>query len=256
MNSETAIHQIADRLRDSSSVLFITGAGLSADSGLPTYRGVGGMYEVDNTEDGLPIEELLSGEMMRNRPELTWKYLAQIAQACQGATFNRGHEVIAAFDTKIERTWVLTQNVDGFHRAAGSSNVIDIHGDMHELWCTGCSWRTWLEDFDKLDVPPRCPKCDRIARPYVVLFNELLPFDKVDRLQEELKTGFEVIVAVGTSALFPYIAGPVFEASGTETLTVEINPGTTELSSIVDVRLEMPAAKALDAIWNRYQAAS
>jgi len=110
------------------------------------------MYEVDNTEDGLLIEELLSGEMMRTRPELTWKYLAQIAQACQGAIFNRGHEVIAAFDAKIERTWVLTQNVDGFHRAAGSSNVIDIHGDMHELWCTGCSWRTWLEDFDKLDV--------------------------------------------------------------------------------------------------------
>lgn len=89
-----------------------------------------------------------------------------------------------------------------------------------------------------------------------MLFNELLPFDKLDRLQEELKAGFEIIVAVGTSALFPYIAGPVFEASGTDTLTVEINPSTTELSSIVDVRLEMPAAKALDAIWTRYQAVS
>ena len=250
----TELDRVADKLRESESVLFITGAGLSADSGLPTYRGVGGMYEVDSAEDGLPIEELLSGEMLRRRPELTWKYLAQIGTACQDATFNRGHEVIAAFESVISRTCVLTQNVDGLHRAAGSSNVIDIHGDMHDLWCTGCTWRTRVETFSEItSLPPRCPKCERVVRPYVVLFNEMLPFDKVDRLQAELEQGFDVIFAVGTSALFPYIAGPVFDAAQTETLTVEINPDTTDLSGVVDVRIPMPAAEALDTIWNRFQ---
>ena len=188
---ENEIGQVAARLRNSDSVLFVTGAGLSADSGLPTYRGVGGMYEVDNTEDGLPIEELLSGEMIRSRPELTWKYLARIANACQGASLNRGHEVIAQFEQSISRTWVLTQNVDGFHRAAGSQNLIDIHGDMHELWCTVCPWQDWVTDIDAVSMPPRCPECDRIVRPRVVLFGELLPFDKVDTLSAELEQGFD-----------------------------------------------------------------
>lgn len=254
MSTDGDIQRVAERLRDCESVLFITGAGLSADSGLPTYRGVGGMYEVDDTEEGLPIEELLSGEMLRSRPDLTWKYLAQIGNACQGATYNRGHEVIAAFETAIKRTWVLTQNVDGFHKAAGSSNVIDIHGDMHDLWCTGCTWRTRIEEFSEITtLPPRCPKCERVVRPYVVLFNEMLPFDKVDRLEAELRRGFDVMIAVGTSALFPYIAGPVFEAAQTDTLTVEINPGETELSDVVDIRVPMRAAEALDALWTVFK---
>ena len=250
--SSSQITQIAHKLQESESVLFITGAGLSADSGLPTYRGVGGMYDVDSTEDGLPIEELLSGDMLRQRPDLTWKYLAEIAKACQGANFNRGHEVISAFEQKLPRSWVLTQNVDGFHRAAGSENVIDIHGDMHDLWCTGCTWRECRDDFDDLTIPPTCPKCDRIVRPRVVLFGEMLPFDKIDRLNDELSKGFDVIIAIGTTALFPYIADPVFNAAQTNTLTVEINPGSTELSDVVDIQLKLRAAEALDQIWTAY----
>ena len=250
--SSTAINEIVQRLRNSESVLFITGAGLSADSGLPTYRGVGGMYDVDSTEDGLPIEELLSGEMLRQRPDLTWKYLAQITEACQGASFNRGHEVIAEFEQKLPRTWVLTQNVDGFHRSAGSANVIDIHGDMHDLWCTGCTWREWREDFSDLEIPPSCPKCDRVVRPQVVLFGEMLPFDKIDRLNEELGKGFDVIIAVGTTALFPYIADPIYNTAQSDTLTVEINPGTTDLSDVVDIPLKMRADEALDEILSQF----
>ncbi len=245
------ISRIGSRLRVSESVLFITGAGLSADSGLPTYRGVGGLYDVDETEEGLPIEELLSGKMLQAEPEVTWKYLAQIAQACQGASFNQGHQLIAQFEYALPRTWVLTQNVDGFHRAAGSGNVIDLHGDMHELFCSECGWREWLDDFDGIDVPPECPDCGRVVRPNVVLFGEMLPFDKVERLHAELSEGFDVIFVVGTSALFPYISEPIYAATDSETLTVEINPAVTELSDVVDIALPMKAADALQAIWDQ-----
>src|SRR3954470_18377242 len=92
------IDRIVDHLARARSILFVTGAGLSADSGLPTYRGVGGLYDRGTTEEGFAIEEMLSGEMFRNRPEWTWKYLRQVEEACRGAQFNRGHTVVAEME--------------------------------------------------------------------------------------------------------------------------------------------------------------
>src|SRR5436309_4386394 len=98
-----AIDRVVHLLEQSRSLLFITGAGLSADSGLPTYRGVGGLYDRGTTEEGFAIEEMLSGEMFRNRPEWTWKYLRQVEEACRGAQFNRGHTVVAEMERHFPR---------------------------------------------------------------------------------------------------------------------------------------------------------
>ena len=249
-----AIDRIVEYLGSSRSLLFITGAGISADSGLPTYRGIGGLYNVNTTEEGMPIEEALSGETMRSRPELTWKYLAQIGRAAFAARFNRGHEVIAEIEASFERVWTLTQNVDGFHRQAGSKNVIDIHGDMHDLYCTACRFREIVDEFDEASLPPRCPECGTILRPDVVLFGETLPPEKVERLYHEVARGFDVVFSIGTTSVFPYIAQPVWIAAQSGQPTVEINPGPSEVSDLVDVKLAMGAARALDAIWRRYQA--
>ncbi len=165
------VSQVFARAR---SVLFITGAGISADSGLPTYRGIAGLYEEAITEEGFAIEEALSGDMLRERPEVCWKYIHQIERACRGATWNRAHEVIAMMEGRYERTWVLTQNVDAFHRRAGSKNVIEIHGDVHRLRCTRCKFRDHVEDYAGLSIPPRCPDCGAIVPPKVVLFGEML----------------------------------------------------------------------------------
>src|SRR5262249_51116512 len=140
----------------------------SAESGLPTYRGVGGLYNRDESEEGFAIEELLSGELFRERPELTWKYLRQIEQACRGATFNRGHAVIAEMERHFPRVWTLTQNVDGLHRAAGSKNLIAIHGELHQVRCTRCPWRETVGDFARLPDLPRCGDCSAVLRPNVV----------------------------------------------------------------------------------------
>jgi NAD-dependent deacetylase len=248
-----AIDRIVEYLAASRSLLFITGAGISADSGLPTYRGIGGLYNVNTTEEGMPIEEALSGETMRTRPELTWKYLAQIGRAAFAARFNRGHEVIAEMEARFERVWTLTQNVDGFHRQAGSQNVIDIHGDMHDLYCTACGLRQTVDRFDEASLPPRCPECETILRPDVVLFGEMLPAEKVERLYQEVTRGFDVVFSIGTTSVFPYIAQPVLIAAQSGKPTVEINPGPSEVSDLVEVTLRMGAARALDAIWGRYQ---
>jgi NAD-dependent deacetylase len=141
------VEQVVELLRGSRSILFITGAGLSADSGLPTYRGIGGLYEGRDAEDNIPIEALLSREAIEARPDLTWKYLLQIERACRTAKPNRGHEVIAEMESEFERVWVLTQNVDGFHRRAGSRNVIDIHGDLHRVRCMRCPYYQPVTDY-------------------------------------------------------------------------------------------------------------
>lgn len=252
-DNEEAITQIVTLLRQSHSILFITGAGISADSGLPTYRGIGGLYNVKHTDEGLPIEQALAGETILVRPDLTWKYLAQIERACRGARCNRAHEVIAAMEAHFDRVWTLTQNVDGFHHQAGAHNIVDIHGDLHHLRCMDCSFWQAVDDYSGLSLPPHCPKCNGILRPDVVLFGEMLPKEKLHVLYRELYEGFDIVFSVGTSSLFPYIAEPVRMAARRGIPTIEINPDTTAVSHLIDVRLSMRAAAALDAIWEQYQ---
>jgi NAD-dependent deacetylase len=246
------IEQVVKLLKNCKSILFITGAGISADSGLPTYRGIGGLYNDKLTEDGIPVEMALAGETLERRPEITWKYLSQIEKNCRSARFNRGHEVIAEMEKHFERVWVLTQNIDGFHDAAGSRNIIDIHGDMHKLVCTKCGWRSTIKDFSEIDIPPLCPKCKKIARPEVVFFGEMLPYDKLQVLSRELRRGFDIYFSVGTTSVFPYIQQPFFYAKSCGRPTVEINPTDTEISHIVDIKISLRAKEALEAIWSRY----
>jgi NAD-dependent deacetylase len=235
-------------LAPARSILFVTGAGISADSGLPTYRGVGGLYEDDVTEEGLPVEVLLSGETFARHPGRTWKYLGAIERACRGARPNRAHEVIALLGRERERVVVLTQNVDGLHRAAGSGDVIEIHGNLHDLACTRCDWGETVDDYARLPIPPACPRCSGAVRPAVVLFGEMLPRPAVARLEEELRRGFDAVVSIGTTSVFPYVAAPVRMARAWGAGTVEVNPGESEVSGLVDVRLRCGAAAAMDAL--------
>jgi NAD-dependent deacetylase len=249
MHDHSKIKEIASLLKKSKNILFITGSGISADSGLPTYRGIGGLYESDDTEDGMSIEDALSGEMLRTRPEITWKYLSQIEKRCREASYNKAHKVLAEMEGHFERVWVLTQNIDGFHQAAGSKNVIDVHGDMHDIVCTSCDWTKRVADYNGLKIPPLCPNCGTIARPGVVFFGEMLQPDKVRIMDRELSQIFDVYFSIGTTSVFPYIRGPMVMAEHLGKPTIEINPGRTDISDIADIKLPMRASEALEAIW-------
>lgn len=249
---DTTINTIVRLLNQSRSLLFITGAGISAESGIPTYRGIGGLYDVDTTEEGHPIEEVLSSTMLAENPALTWKYLLQIGQAAAGATFNRAHEVIAEIEQHFPRVWVLTQNVDGFHRAAGSKNVIEAHGNMHSLSCTRCNFQMDSSNLTEANLPPSCPECGNLVRPNVVLFGELICGESVSIMQTEIGRGFDLVFSVGTSSVFPYIRAPLELARMQGNPTVEINPSETLASPDVDYHLPMKAAPALAEIWKRY----
>jgi len=246
--SAAAIEQLADMVRRAERALFITGAGISADSGLPTYRGVGGLYDDAATDEGVPIEVALSGPMFRAQPAVTWKYIHQIETACRGAGPNPAHDVIAALQTTMPGLWVLTQNVDGFHHRAGSPRVIPIHGDVHALSCTACGWQQRVPDYATLGPLPRCPQCEAVVRPDVVLFGEMLPSAHVDALHQQSSLGFDLVVSIGTTSAFPYIAAPVLNAAAQGADTVEINPGRTEVSDFVRLKIAARARPTFEAL--------
>lgn len=246
------IKQVASVMRDKQRVLFITGAGISADSGLPTYRGIGGLYEDNLTVEGMTIEEALSGATLQRKPEITWKYLAQIERSCRGATYNDAHRIIAEMESYFEEIWILTQNVDGFHSDAGSTNIIDIHGDLHYLACMRCPYKTQVTDYSELKIPPYCPDCGALIRPEVVLFGEMLPEDRIFELTAELEQGFDMVFSVGTSSVFPYITQPVILAKQRHIPTVEINPADSSVSRLVDYRVRAGAAESLTLLWHYF----
>ena len=240
------IAAVANALRQARRVAVLTGAGMSADSGLPTYRGIGGLYNDIEIEQNMPIEEILHAYTLARNPALTWKYIAQIERACRAAGPNAGHRVLAAWDRRFE-LWVFTQNVDGFHRAAGSRNVVELHGNLSTRYCCACREAATV-DVDLDQLPPRCMACDGLVRPDVVLFGEMLPPAAVAAYEREIARGFDVMFAIGTTAGFPYIQQPMLEARARGSVTVEINPERTPLSHAVHHRLESTAARSLEAL--------
>jgi NAD-dependent deacetylase len=251
MNESHTFDAVARLIADAARILVITGAGISADSGLPTYRGIGGLYHERLTDDGLTIEEALSGEMMQTHPEIAWKYIAEIERNCRGAEPNIAHRIIAALEHERPGLWVLTQNVDGLHRAAGSRNLIEIHGTVHRLRCTECSHTRRVPDYSGLQIPPACPQCGGLLRPDVVLFGELLPDAALRQLETLYDDGVDLVMSVGTTSAFPYISGPVWWAQQAGVPSVEINPGDTEVSRLVTHRLRRRAAEAMPELWRR-----
>ena len=271
----TAVRQAARFLSEAHSVLIVTGAGISAESGLPTDRGVSGLYNDDDNnnnseaaENGMTIEECLSSATYRTRPDITWKHLLRIEQACRGAEPSRAHHLLARMEEHVKPgpVTVMTQNVDGLHTRAGSTDVLCLHGELYQLRCSECKSKFEVESFATFEeagvFPPPCDKCGSGAlRPSVVLFDEYLGDETVqtyeDRLGESMSTlmwnmspptvpKYDVSISIGTSALFQYVNAAALSGK----VSIEINPVETPLSNYVDVRMETGATDALQAIFD------
>ena len=245
---DAVLATVSRLLAKAQSILFITGAGISADSGLPTYRGVGGLYNDEETEDGIPIEEALSGFVFSLNPEITWKYLAKIEAHCRGALPNTAHRAIARLQDRIPKVVVLTQNVDGLHHQAGSRDVVEIHGSLKQLECSVCDFSETIKGLQGRLLPPRCPACGKVMRPRVVLFGEEIEGVAVQRLRQAAKEHFDMVFSIGTSGTFPYVTQPVLSAKQRGIPTIEINPVNTPLSPLVDYHLALGAAEAMQSL--------
>jgi NAD-dependent deacetylase len=242
---------VAALLTQARSALFITGAGLSADSGLSHYRGLPGL-ERKTREDGKLFEAMLSSETLQRKPAATWRLLLEMDARVRTAAPNRGHEVLAALERDLARSTVMTVNVDRLHQRAGSRSVIEMHGALHDLLCARCELSTRHERFDRLAIPPRCKTCGTVLRPDMPLFGEALPADPFTRLQAELDAGFDLVAVIGVGTMFPYIARPILVAKSEGLPTIEIGQHTTDVSDVVDFRFTGSPMRVLDLIAGSY----
>lgn len=243
---------VAILLAQARSALFITGPGLSADSGIQHYRGIAGLVR-KRPEDGKAIEAAMTADALAAKPKLVWTYLQEMDRHVRAAQPNRGHQVIAAFERELQRTCVMTISVERLHQRAGSHGVIEMHGALHDLLCPRCEISMRMTDFEALAIPPGCAVCGTVLRPDMPLFGEALPADPFTRLQAELDEGFDLVIAVGINTMFPYIARPILVAKSEGIPTVEIGVQGTEVSDLVDFRFRGSPARVLDLIWDTYK---
>jgi NAD-dependent deacetylase len=240
--------KVGELLKRAQRVLFITGAGVSAESQIPTFRGATAAFADGMTEDGLPFEEVLSAETFRDNPALSWKYLARLELSIRGKLPNAAHAVMAGLQTPRREVFIATQNIDELHQRAGSRNVFELHGNLRRIICTRCDYRVHLETYESLAKLPRCPRCEALLRPDVVLYGETLPMDVLDAFQKEQAKGFDLFFSVGTTSLFFYVAEPILAAARRGTPVVEINPEATPVSHLADYRFAEPAGQTLQSL--------
>jgi NAD-dependent deacetylase len=243
---------VAVLLTQARSALFITGANLSSDSGLPHYRGIPGLLR-RKPEDGKLYEYALSIDTLRKKPSTTWKYLLDMEKQVRVAQPNRGHEILVQLERDLKRTTIMTVNVDRLHQRAGSRNVIEMHGALFDLLCTNCEISRRVESYDEIDIPPQCPTCGGVLRPDMPLFGEALPSDPFTRLQAELDTGFDLVFAIGVTSMHAYLARPILVAKTEGIPTIEINPTQSDVSDLVDFKFRGSPMRVLELIYDAYK---
>jgi NAD-dependent deacetylase len=223
-------------------LVVLTGAGISAESGIPTFRGDGGIWKSYRPED------LATPEAFKRDPSLVWEFYHWRRKLIAASSPNPGHLTLAQMENELNDFTLITQNVDGLHQQAGSKNVIEIHGSIWDIVCTGCDKMCSDQQVTEDTGVPICQICGEMTRPDVVWFGEMLDAD-ILKEAADLASEAKTMMVIGTSALVqPANALPILaKRNGAE--LIEINPDVTPLSAIVDIRFSRPSGEVLPRWW-------
>jgi NAD-dependent deacetylase len=225
-------------------VAVLTGAGVSAESGVPTFRGEGGLWR-----DFRP-EQLATPEAFRRDPALVWEWYDWRRGLIDPCVPNAAHATLAEMEAALPDFALITQNVDGLHQAAGSHNVLELHGDIWRARCTGCGRVSEDRRVPLPQIPPRCPECGALLRPDVVWFGESLPLEVLDAAWAAAAR-CRLMLVVGTSAVVQPAASLPLVALRNRARLVEVNPAETPLSGHAHEILRGPAAELLPKWWRK-----
>ncbi len=233
------IRRAAELLRVAERVAVLTGAGVSAESGVPTFRGAGGLWE------GHRVEDVATPEAFADDPVLVWRFYNMRRNNLLNIRPNPGHFALAEMEKRwgSDRFTLCTQNIDGLHRAAGSQRVLELHGALARVRCVRCNYKAERPG-EKLDDLPRCPECNELIRPDIVWFHEMLPHDvwlEAHIAAEEC----DCFLVVGTTAVVYPAAGLVTIARSRGAKVIEVNVEASAVSDVVDVSLRGKSGQVL-----------
>lgn len=231
---------LRERFTQARRVVVLTGAGVSAESGVPTFRGGGGAA----VWKGMPFSVISSAEMLERDLPAVWEWFDYRRGLLQTLPPNPAHIALARWQDHFEDFTLVTQNIDGLHQRAGSRDVLELHGSIWRARCVTCGVRYDLSERQDEERPPACHECGAALRPDVVLFGEMLPAGAFERAFERTEA-CDLFLVIGTSALvYPAAALPEI-ASRAGAYTVEINPEPTPLSVLCDEVINGKAGEVL-----------
>jgi len=245
---EQPAEETARLLIGSRHVVALVGAGLSVESGIPPFRGPGGLW----TKYGEP--DMLGYERFRKDPNMWWEERTNPSQAeleltvalCQ-AKPNAGHLALTELEDMGLLKHIITQNVDNLHHEAGSRAITEIHGNLTKLRCSGCARRWPLAEFPIDELPPHCPHCGSIVKSDGVMFGEPIPPDALDECIAQARM-CDCMLLVGTSAMVYPAAGFPVDVKRSGGKLIEVNPHETPLTGLCDVVLRAPAGESLPLV--------
>lgn len=240
MVTSSELIKIKDKLRSVKSVAVLTGAGISAESGVPVFRGEEGLW------NNYRAEELATPGAFRNDPELVWSWYNMRREKIASVEPNDAHKALAIIETRVDAFTLITQNVDGLHQRAGSSKLLELHGNIWKVRCTDCRRVTSNVDVP-IKIPPYCDDCGNMLRPHIVWFGETLDpkiFSDADTAVHKC----DILIVVGTSGIVQPAASMARTAKSAGAYVVEINYDATPISDIADLSLRGKAVEILTSI--------
>jgi NAD-dependent deacetylase len=235
------IKQVVELMDRAATIVVLTGAGISAESGVPTFRGPGGLWRQFRAED------LATPEAFARDPKLIWEWYDWRRGLIAKVQPNAGHRTLARWERLFPGFSLITQNIDGLHGRSGSRRIIELHGN---IWKTRCAAEGTVRDNTEVPlstIPPLCPDCGALLRPHVVWFGESLDRGDIEAAFE-LSRACRLMFAVGTSAVVHPAASLPRLAADAGALVVEVNPDPTPLSAQVDFSLRGKAGEILPLI--------
>lgn len=246
MTDETDLNRSARALSRARAVLVLTGAGISAESGIPTFRGAGGLWE------GFRAEELATPQAFAADPARVWRWYRWRQAQYGECEPNPGHAVIAQMEGAFDAFLLATQNVDGLHHRAGNREMVELHGTITRTRCSRCQrLADWPEPIEEGEDPvPRCGFCEGLMRPHILWFGERYWTGTLERAYEFAHEA-DVCLVVGTSAQVWAPAQMALLAQQQGAFLIDVNPGATDISFSADVHLMGPAGEMLPELWER-----
>lgn len=239
--------QISSRLqkilKEAKRVCVLTGAGISAESGVPTFRGGGGTA----VWKGMPFDQISSAKMVRENLDEVWEWFDYRRSVLKDCKPNLAHKILAQWQDKFDDFTLITQNIDNLHREAGSREVLELHGNIHRSYCTKCNKRFFMSKDTIPHQPVACDECHSKVRPDVVLFGEFLPPSVYERAERKSMQA-ELFFIIGTSAVVYPAAGLAEIAKFNGAFLVEINPEETPMTKLCDESFRARSSEVLSLL--------